>query len=211
MPRELAAFLGVVAVMAVLPGPDMALEIRNGIAGGRRAALLTGFGFAIGLTIWALATVLGLAALLAALPGAFTAVRIAGAVYLAWLGARSLYGALTGEERAGRLSLAARERVESHPRDWLRQGIVSNLLNPKVALLFVTLLPQFVASGEGRTGATAILAAALVLISLAWWTLFAFAVGTISPWLARPAIRRAVQGLAGLILIALALRVAIGF
>src|SRR5271163_2705369 len=100
MPKDLLAFLGVVAVMAVLPGPDMALAIRNGIAGGRRAALLTGVGFAIGLTIWACATVLGLAALLAALPGAFTAVRIAGAVYLVWLGAGSLRAALQGSERA---------------------------------------------------------------------------------------------------------------
>ncbi|HUA12275.1 MAG TPA: LysE family translocator [Solirubrobacteraceae bacterium] len=209
MPKELWAFLGVVAVMAVLPGPDMALAIRNGIAGGRRAALLTGLGFAIGLTIWAAASVLGLAALLAALPGAFTAVRIAGAVYLVWLGAGSLRAAYAGSERAGRLSLAAREDVASHPRAWLRQGVVSNLLNPKIALLFITLLPQFVVTGEGRTGATAILAAAMVLLSLAWWVLFAFAVGTISGWLSRPAVRRAVQALAGVILIALALRVAL--
>lgn len=210
MPKELLAFLGVIAVMAVLPGPDMALAVRNGIAGGRRAALLTGFGFVLGLTIWALATVLGLAALFAAVPGAFTAVRIAGAVYLAWLGVSALVAAAKGAPRSGRLSLSAREDVERHPREWLRQGLVSNLLNPKIALLFITLLPQFVASGEGRTGATAVLAAAMVLVSLIWWVVFALAVGTIGGWLARPRVRRTIEGLAGVVLIALALRVALG-
>ena len=83
-------------------------------------------------------------------------------------------------------------------------------LNPKIALLFITLLPQFVASGEPRTRTTAELAATLVAISLVWWGVFALAVGSLSRVLERPAVRRSVEALVGVVLIALAVRVAVG-
>ena len=209
MPRELLAFAGVVVVMAVLPGPDMALAVRNGVAAGPRAALLTGLGFVSGLLVWAVATVLGLAALVAAEPGAFKAVQVAGALYLAWLGFGSLAGAVRGDA-TGRLSLAGQGAEPARGGGYLRQGLVSNLLNPKIALLFITLLPQFVASGEPRTRTTAELAATLVAISLLWWVIFALAVGSLSRALSRPAVRRSVEALVGVVLIALAVRVAVG-
>ena len=209
MPRELLAFAGVVVVMAVLPGPDMALAVRNGVAAGPRAALLTGLGFVAGLLVWAVATVLGLAALVAAAPGAFKAVQIAGALYLAWLGVGSLAGAARGRE-SGRLSLAGAAAEPARGGGYLRQGLVSNLLNPKIALLFITLLPQFVAAGEPRTRTTAELAATLVAISLLWWVVFALAVGSLSRALSRPAVRRSVEAVVGVVLIALAVRVAVG-
>ena len=209
MPRELLPFAGVVVVMAVLPGPDMALAVRNGIAGGPRAALLTGTGFVAGLLVWAVATVLGLAALVAAVPGAFKAVQVAGALYLAWLGVGSLVAAIRGTD-AGRLSLGTPTAQPARDGGYLRQGLLSNLLNPKIALLFITLLPQFVASGEPRTRTTAELAATLVAISLVWWGVFALAVGSLSRVLERPAVRRSVEALVGVVLIALAVRVAVG-
>jgi threonine/homoserine/homoserine lactone efflux protein len=208
MPRELLAFAGLVVVMAALPGPDMALAVRNGIAAGSRAAALTGIGFVIGLLIWATATVLGLAALVAAVPAAFRAVQVAGALYLAWLGVGSLLDAARGTDTS-RLSLGAAPAEPARGGGYLRQGLVSNLLNPKIALLFLTLLPQFVAAGEPRTRTTAELAATLVGISLVWWLVFALAVGALSRILSRPAVRRGVEVLVGVVLIALAIRVAL--
>lgn len=216
MPSELFPFLGVVALITVLPGPDMALAIRNGVRGGRRATWLTGVGCLTGIAVWASASVLGLAALLAAWSHAFDIVRIAGAAYLALLGVLALRAAVTGREgAAGRLALSpgaaiAPGDVLTPARVWFRQGLVSNLLNPKIALLFLTLLPQFVAPHEPRTQTTAELALSMLLLESLWWAFFASAVGAVAGALARPVARRGIEGLAGTAMVGLALKVAAG-
>ena len=213
MPERLIPFLGVVAVITILPGPDMALGIRNGVRGGRRATWLTGVGCLTGIAIWATASVLGLAAIITASQRAFDAVRVVGALYLAYLGLAALRSAITGrEDSGGRLALTAaraqgERSVRVPARVWVRQGLVSNLLNPKIALLFITLLPQFVASGEPRTATTAELAGAFMLVSIVWWAVFSLAVGSVARLIARPAWRRGVEGAAGTVLVGLAARV----
>ncbi len=219
MPEHLLAFLGVVAVITVLPGPDMALGVRNGARGGARATWLTGVGCLVGLGVWAATSVLGLAALLAASGRAFDVARLAGAVYLAILGLGALRAALSAVEAGGRGQFAAAgaagvvagsvEGRATPARVWLRQGLVSNLLNPKIALLFLTLLPQFVGAHESRTVTTGELALALIVAETAWWALFAVAIGTVTRALARPAVRRGVEAVAGTLLVGLALRVAV--
>jgi threonine/homoserine/homoserine lactone efflux protein len=216
VPSELLPFLGVVAVITVIPGPDMALGVRNGVGGGRRATWLTGVGCLTGLVVWASTSVLGLAALLAASGRAFDLVRIAGAVYLAVLGLLALRSAVTGQGGGGRLGL--REDVAAEADDpgarsgrtsagvWFRQGLFSNLLNPKIALLFLTLLPQFVAPHESRAATTAELAVAMLLLETLWWALFAVTVGAVAGALARPRVRRCSEGLAGILLVGLALK-----
>lgn len=214
MPHHLIAFLGVVAVITVLPGPDMALGVRNGVRGGRRATWLTGVGCLTGIALWGTASVLGLAALLAASGRAFDAVRLAGAVYLAILGLGALRAGLRGEPTKrswpGLLGSAEPEQRPAVPASsWFRQGLVSNLLNPKIALLFLTLLPQFVTSHEQRATATAELAGAMLIVEIVWWSLFAVAVGAVGRALARPALRRLIEGIAGTVLLGLAVRVAV--
>jgi threonine/homoserine/homoserine lactone efflux protein len=214
MPERLLPFLAVVAVLTVLPGPDMALVTRNGVRGGRRGAWYTGLGTSLGLVVWAVTSVVGLAALLAASGQAFDVLRIAGAVYLLLLGLGALRSALAGgagERARMRLtSSAAAARSGADPKAaWFRQGLVSNLLNPKIALLFLTLLPQFVAPGEPRGTTTAKLGLAMVLVDLVWWSAFSLAVGAIGRALSRSRVRRTVEGLAGGLLVGLALRVAV--
>jgi threonine/homoserine/homoserine lactone efflux protein len=213
MPEHLLPFLGVVAVITLLPGPDMALGVRNGVLGGRRATWMTGVGCLAGLALWAIASVLGLAALLAASGKAFDVVRIAGAVYLAFLGVGALRSAVS--ERAtstgrwpGLQVVTGTTQATGSDRMWLRQGLVSNLLNPKIALLFLTLLPQFVGAGEARAATTAKLAIAMLLIEIVWWAFFSAAVGAVSRALQSPSIRRAIEGLAGTLLVGLAVRIA---
>src|SRR5665213_1875729 len=107
MPSHLLPFLGVVILITLLPGPDMALGIRNGVRGGRRATWLTGLGCMVGLVVWATMSVLGLAAVLAASSRAFDVVRIAGAAYLAVLGLGALRSALGADEQgSGRMRLS---------------------------------------------------------------------------------------------------------
>ena len=220
MPERLLPFRGVVAVITLIPGPDMALVLRNGIRGGSRAAWLTGVGCCAGIAIWAATSVLGLAALLAASGRAFDVLRIAGGIYLALLGVAALRSALTG--RGGPAAeLPATSGAAERPapdgagavaiggdlRAAFRQGLVSNLLNPKIALLFLTLLPQFVAPGEPRASTTAELGLAFVLVGLTWMRFVSLALAAIRRSLSRAPVRRTIEGVAGTVLVGLAVRI----
>jgi threonine/homoserine/homoserine lactone efflux protein len=130
------AFLGISLVVIMTPGQDTALTIRNTLAGGRRNGLQTALGVSCGQVVWALAASTGLAALLAASEPAFDAIRLAGAAYLIVLGALALRDAIRGvSEASAAAPIAGRARG-------FRQGLVSNLGNPKMAVFFTGLLPQ---------------------------------------------------------------------
>lgn len=204
MPQQLIPFLLVVAVLTVTPGPDMVLVTRNGIRGGASVAWWTGFGCCTGIAVHATATVAGLAALLAASATAFTVLKLAGAGYLAYLGARMLWESRRGTAGPAReTSRPPPDRVAAY-----RQGLVCNLLNPKIALLFLTLLPQFVSAGEPRLATSAVLAAVFLGIAVLWWRLFSLAVGGIGRLLGTDPVRHILDRVAGVVLIVLGVRVA---
>jgi threonine/homoserine/homoserine lactone efflux protein len=207
--NQLVGFLGVSLLVIAVPGPDTALTIRNTLAGGRGAGVFTALGVATGQAAWTLATCTGLAALLLASEPAFLALKLVGAGYLVLLGAQALLGALSsafGRSRAGAIAAPSRRRIDR--RVALRQGVVSNLGNPKMAVFFTSLLPQF-APGSG-TSFSALLLLGLVFCSLtlAWLAAYAMAVAKAGDYLRRSGIRRAIQGLTGAVLIALGLRIA---
>ena len=208
VPELLLPFLGVTAVLTVTPGPDMLLVIRNGLSAGSRAAWMTGFGCCVGISVHATAAVLGLSAILKASMTAYTVVKLAGAAYLAYLGVRMLISAImSGDAEPGPVR-APEDAVAG--RAAFRQGLVTNLLNPKIALLFLTLLPQFVASGEPRLRTTATLAAIFLGIAVLWWRTFSLAIGPISRVLRGRRSRRVLDGVAGSALLAVSARVALG-
>jgi threonine/homoserine/homoserine lactone efflux protein len=201
MPERLGPFFAVVAVLTLTPGPDMALVLRNGVRGGARAAWWTGLGCCSGIACWALAATAGLSALIVASHSAFTAVKVVGGVYLAYLGASALWHLRRPVEIPDRGLAAA---------DWraaYRQGLVSNLLNPKIALIFLTLLPQFVAAGEPVGATTAKLAGTFLVMAVLWWRVFSLGVGALGRVLSRRRVRMALEGLTGTVLIALGVRV----
>jgi threonine/homoserine/homoserine lactone efflux protein len=199
-----AAFLGVSAIVIMTPGPDTALTIRNSLLGGRRAGVFTAIGVSSGQATWTMATAAGIAALLAASEPAFVAVKIVGAAYLVWLGAQSLLGALRGRSR--RHSETAR-RTPLEPRAAFRQGLLSNLGNPKMAAFFPSLLPQFAPQEHAFTVLLA-LGFVFCLLTLVWLTAYAFAIARAGDFLGRPAIRRAIDAATGAVLVALGLRLA---
>ena len=186
------AFLAVSIVLIVAPGPDFALTVRNTIARGRRAGMLTGAGVVSSQLVWAMATAVGLAALLVASRPAFLALRIVGAAYLVYLGIQSLLAAVRGARRHG--------MTEHRGRSPYVQGLFSNLGNPKMAIFFTSLLPQFGESFAVLLGHALLFSA----MTLAWLTFVARA----GDALRVPAVRRAVDAITGVVLIALGSRLA---
>ncbi|MGZ8694809.1 MAG: LysE family translocator, partial [Gaiellaceae bacterium] len=197
----LGAFLAVAVVVIVTPGQDTALTIKNTLAGGRRAGALTALGVSAGQALWTLAASAGLAALLIASEPLFLALRIAGAAYLLVLGAQALLAALRrrpvehGTARAG----AMRGRVA------FRHGALSNLGNPKMAVFFTSLLPQF-----GGASFAALLGLGLLFcaMTLAWLSAYSVVVARAGDVLRRPAVRRALDAIVGIVLVAFGLRLA---
>jgi threonine/homoserine/homoserine lactone efflux protein len=206
MPDQLLPFLAVVGLLTLTPGPDMALVLRNGVRGGARIAWWTGLGCCTGITVYAAASAIGLAAVLAASATAFTVVRIAGAAYLVYLGAMALWRSRRSPEVAV-VDLGQPAPVLDR-RAAYRQGLVSNLLNPKIALIFLTLIPQFVSRGEPAFGTTAFLAASFLCMAVLWWRIFSLAVGALGRLVARERVRLTIERLTGAVLIGLGVRVA---
>lgn len=195
-------------VLIMLPGPDQALVTRNALVGGRRGGLLTMVGGVLGLTIHAGAAALGLSALLLTSASAFAVLKIVGAVYLLWLAAQMLWSA-----RSSRHVPEDNEAAVSAPgRRWtyLRQGFLSNALNPKVALFFVTFLPQFLSADSGSPRAEALLLSAIFgLLYLAWFGLYVVAVERLGRWLRRPRVQANIERVTGLILATVAVRLVV--
>jgi threonine/homoserine/homoserine lactone efflux protein len=205
---DVAAFLGIAVLVIVTPGQDTALTIRNTLLGGRAGGTSTALGVATGQALWTLATSAGLAALLVASEPVFAAVKLAGAAYLVFLGAHALWGAL--RPSAGTPARANQERPARRlaPAAALRQGIVSNLGNPKMAAFFTSLLPQFAPPGDAAFVAPLLLGLTFCLLTLGWLTGYALVVAKAGDVLRRPLIRRALDGLTGAVLVALGLRLA---
>jgi len=192
------AFFGVALVVIVTPGPDTALTIRNALGGGARSGVFTALGVATGQAVWTLLTSLGLAALLLASEPAFMALRIAGAAYLVWLGLHSLYDAVRG----ARSDRADAPRVR--PALAYRRGLLSNLGNPKMAIFFTSLLPQF-GSTFPHLFALGLLFCATTLL---WLSGYAAVVARLGDILRRSRIRRLLDAFTGTVLIAFGARLA---
>ena len=193
------AFLAISALVIVTPGQDTALTIRNALLGGRRAALFTALGVSAGQALWAVATAAGVAALLAASEPVFVALRLAGAAYLIWLGVQALVAALRRKNPE-----FVHECTNFRARVALRQGLVSNLGNPKMAVFFLSLLPQFGSS----FGALLALGLVFSCLTLVWLTAYGAAVARAGDLLRRSRVRRALDAAVGVVLVALGLRIA---
>jgi threonine/homoserine/homoserine lactone efflux protein len=194
---EALAFLSVSALVIVTPGQDTALTIRNTLLGGRAAGLCTAAGVAAGQATWTLCTALGVGALLVASEPAFLVLKLAGAAYLIFLGVQALL------QRGKTFALGTGTRRVSAPTA-LRQGVLSNLGNPKMLAFFTSLLPQFASTFAG------LLTLGLVFCAMTfvWLTAYSLVVTRVGATLRRERVRRAMEAVTGTVLIALGLRLA---
>jgi len=185
-------------VLIAIPGPDQALIVRNALMGGRAAGLRTMLGGASGLLFHSTAAVLGLSALLAASAAAYTSLKVAGVAYLLYLGVRML-------RAAGADSGGDEQRRGSRPYS---QGLLSNAMNPKCALFFLTFLPQFLPDHGARLPMAVALAAVFEVLYLAWFTGLVALVDRVGEWLRRPRPRAWMDRASGSALVGFAARLA---
>jgi threonine/homoserine/homoserine lactone efflux protein len=190
-------FLPIAALLTVAPGPATAMVVRNALRDGWRSAVLTVAGNEIGVVTWALLSVLGISALVAASEVAYLVLKLVGAGVLIWIGVQSL-------RRAG-------EAVEARPISArpFRDGVLTSLTNPKLAVFFVALFPQFVGDRAAVLPTTLLMAAMLVIFDFAWYTSLAVMVSRARQGFMRTRLARWMERTTGAILIALGARVAI--
>jgi RhtB (resistance to homoserine/threonine) family protein len=197
---------GVILLAAMSPGPDFVIVLRNVLSGGRRAGIACGAGIASGVLAWAVVTSIGVAGLLAASAVAFTVVKLVGAAYLVLLGIQSLLAA-----RRGGYEQAKEPETEQARRSAFtayRQGLLTNLFNPKVAVFFLALWPQFLPQDATVTD-TAILTAVAALTSLAWFTVLANVVTALRRFLTASKVRRTIDAVMGTLLVGIGVRIAV--
>jgi threonine/homoserine/homoserine lactone efflux protein len=194
------AFVGVSLLVIVTPGPDTALTIGNTLGGGRKGGLFTALGVATGQATWTLATSAGLATLLVASEPAFVALKAVGGAYLVYLGAQALLRA-----RRGHASAAAERRLSSAAA--YRRGLVSNLGNPKMAVFFASLLPQFAPKPLSFVSLAG-LGLVFCTMTLGWLSAYAVVVARLGDVLRRGRARRILDALTGSVLVAVGVRLA---
>ena len=218
---HLVAFAAVAILAVMTPGPDFAIVTRASLAAGRRAGVLAALGIGTGLLVHASAAALGLSVIIATSAAAFTVVKLAGAVYLLVLGVQALRAALRRRGEPGPDGAAAerppalpqapgtRRRSFATGRAAYTQGLLTNVLNPKVVLFFLSLMPQFIPAGGSVVAWTIMLSAVLVAAALSWFGLVAVLVVQLRGVLIRPRVARAIEGTTGAVFIGLAGRLAL--
>lgn len=202
---QIAVFAGVAALLTITPGADTMLVMRNVLARGRRAGLLTTAGISAGIFVHATLSALGVSLVLARSAMAFEAVKLAGAAYLIVLGAQSLWR-LRRPEGADAPPGPGPGRRESRS---LVEGLLTNLLNPKVAIFYLAFLPQFIRVTDVVLLKSVLLAAIHVGMGVVWLSLVAVFVGTLRGFVERRRVRRALEGVSGAVLVALGMRLAL--
>lgn len=202
---RLLAFLGVAIVLTITPGPDFALVTRTGIARGRTAAWLTSLGVVTGHVTWGIAAGTGLAALINASATVYTILRLAGAAYLIWLGIHALLA--RDAAREARQHDVGKSPSRSHMSAY-RQGLLNDLLNPKIGVFYTTLLPQFITPGQPVFLTSVLLASLFALIVALWLGGYVLVLDRASAFMRRPGVRVTLERATGLVLVGLGLRLA---
>jgi threonine/homoserine/homoserine lactone efflux protein len=204
--HHLWLFVGIAAVVIIVPGPDTAIVTKNALLHGRGAALGTAFGVEAGLAVWTVASAFGVASIVRASDTAFTALKLIGAAYLVWLGIQALRAARRGGAHSDPESA---RRAPLDGRGGFRQGLLSDLANPKIGAFFTGLLPQFAGPGHSVLLPFLALGGLFVLMTVVWLCAYALVAVRASELLRRPRVRATIDRLSGAILIGFGVRLAL--
>ncbi|MGW7314558.1 LysE family translocator [Streptomyces sp. NPDC054865] len=210
MLTQLVAATGVLALLTVVPGPDMAIVTRRAVSRGRADGLRTVGGIAAGLLLWGALTVAGLAALLAASAEVYLVVKLAGAAYLCFLGIQSLRRPGAGGEPGNGAGAdpGAGAGADAPTAGAWRTGLIANALNPKIAVFYTGLLPSLAPHGLPPAAGMALLVLVHVVLTVAWLSTYVYVLSRARRFFARPRVRRTMDRVTGIVLIGFGVRVA---
>ena len=195
--EAMLSFAAVAAVLTIIPGMDTAMVLRSAISHGRAYAYATGLGINAGAMAWGIAAAAGASALLAASAVAFTAMKLAGATYMVWLGGSLLWKSWRHDRS---LELAPPASAGSLVNSWVR-GATTNLLNPKVGIFYMALIPQFIPEGSAPVLMGIVLAGVHNILGLAWFTALILGTHVFRRWLQAPRVARATDRITGAALV----------
>jgi RhtB (resistance to homoserine/threonine) family protein len=190
------------ALLTISPGPDTMLVLRNTLRGGRVDGWRTTLGISSGLLFHATLSSAGLSVVLVRSAAVFNGVKLLGALYLVWLGWQSLRAAIRGTAERPIATNGGTVRP-------YREGLLTNLLNPKVAAFYLAFLPQFIAPGDPVLARSLLLASVHIAMGLAWLSLIALGVDRAQRWILHPGVRRWIDGVCGAVLVGLGVRLAL--
>jgi RhtB (resistance to homoserine/threonine) family protein len=196
---QLLAFLVVAGLLTITPGADMALVMRHALGGGMRPAFLASLGIGLGCLVWGIASALGVSVLLAQSAAAFAVLKYAGAAYLVYLGLRALIST----------TKVTKDPTVTKKTNPFAQGLITNLLNPKVAVFYLTFLPQFVAPDRPMLSQSVFLAATHVVMGLIWLTVYARFIDRMAAVVLTDRVKRRIEAVTGAVLMALGIRLAL--
>ncbi len=204
--QELLAFVGLCLVLAATPGANLAVVLRCASLGGQRAAVGASLGLTLGKVFWAIVSLAGLAALLAASATAYQTLRLAGAVYLVWLGIQAL---LSARRHSSPAVLDAEPRETMSLSGGLQRGLLGDLLNPKVGLFYTTIFPQFIGPGDSVVPVATVLLVAHAAVLMTWYPGVTYLLSQAGRALKRPQLAKLLHRVMGSILIAMGVRLAV--
>ncbi|GED29658.1 LysE family translocator [Brevibacillus centrosporus] len=190
-------------LLIILPGPDTGLATQNTIAHGKKGGFQTVFGITTGLVFHTLAAVFGLSAILVKSAVLFSVFKYVGAVYLIYLGLTSIW-ALKKNKGTEQEEQQGKYKHKSP----FRQGLLTNLLNPKVAVFFLTFLPQFLSAGTKPFLQFLLMGATYTMLTILWFILYVSFINYIRNWMKKPSTQRAIQGISGFVLVAFGIKLA---
>lgn len=206
--NQVLAFTGIAAILTLTPGADTMLVMRSVVARGQRAGLLTTVGICSGLFFHATLSALGLSLILVRSATAFEIVKLIGAFYLIYLGGQSLWQAF----RHGVRKLSTNEgTVTKQKKEWWQsflEGLLTNVLNPKVAIFYLAFLPQFISPSDPVLAKSLLLAGIHFMLGIAWLSLVTMFLGRVRGFLIRPRVQRTIEATTGAVLIAFGARLA---
>ncbi|QVQ28813.1 LysE family translocator [Achromobacter deleyi] len=207
----LLAFTLAAAILTITPGLDNALVLRTAAVEGGRRALMAGLGISAGCLLWGTIAALGLGSLLAVSTFAYDALRICAAIYLFYLGVKLLWRTLPGRKTAAGAAgiLAAADQPGTTGTGWFLRGCLTNALNPKVGVFYITFLPQFIPAGTDVLRFSLLLATVHAIVGMLWFALLVAATRPLARWLSRPAVTRGLDQVTGAVFIAFGLRLAL--
>jgi RhtB (resistance to homoserine/threonine) family protein len=205
---QVVAFALVAAALTITPGADTMLVVRNVLRGGRRDGVVTTFGICLGLFVHATLSAVGVSVILMHSATAFYAVKVAGAAYLVWLGIQSLSGAVREATEATDANRRVTTAVVSPQRCFL-EGMLGNLLNPKVAVFYLAFLPQFIGPTDAVLRKSLLLAGIHYVEGIVWLVIVSVVVDQMQRFFLQPTVRRWLDGVCGVLLVGFGVRLAL--